>query len=127
MYREEDAKTIANMEPMLTQKFAELADEVERTVPSSGDSKPLSVFFEDKTKCLDIVYWSLSVCYYDSLEDKTKIYDIVLYGYITTYYAGSCTVSFGPVEKCIELLKSPALVKTVMKSMKNILNRMDYL
>lgn len=41
MYREQDAITIANMECMLTQKFADLADEVERTVPLSGKFEPL--------------------------------------------------------------------------------------
>ena len=41
MYREQDAITIANMECMLTQKFADLADEVERIVPLLGKFEPI--------------------------------------------------------------------------------------
>lgn len=127
MYREKDAKTIANMEPMLLQKFAELADKVESTVPPSADSKPLSVLFEDESKSLDIVCWTLAVSYFNSLEDMTKNYEIILYGHIAANCAGSCEVGFGTVEKCIELLKSPAFVAKVMKSMKNMLNSMENL
>lgn len=129
MYGEKDAKTIANMEPMLTKKFAELADEVERTVPPSGDFKPLRVLFEDETRSLDIVYWSLTVCYYElkSLGDMPKNRYLILEGHIARNCSGSSEVGFGTVEKCVELLKSPAFVAKVMKSMKNMLNSMENL
>lgn len=128
MYRESDANAIARMEPMLTKKFAEFADEVERTVPPSGKFKPLFALFEDETKSLDMVNWSLVVCdliYANCSEKVLSTRYLELRGYPGGAYCTTRIVGSGSVKECAELLRSQAFVANVMEAMKALLRICD--
>lgn len=127
MYREQDAITIAKMQPMLTKKFAEFADEVERTVPPSGKFDSLYASFEDETKSMDIVLWSLKVCdliYNNNSEDLLSKRFLELRGYLGGYCI-TRIVGSGSVKECSELLRSQAFVVNIMEAMKELLKNCD--
>lgn len=128
MYRDKDAYTIANMEPMLTKKFAELADEVERKVPPSGKFEYLYGLFEDETKSMDIIYWSITVrdLEFDNCgEEILRKRYLELVGYLGGGYGITRIVGSGSVKECAELLRSQTFVATVMDAMKELLDNCD--
>lgn len=128
MYREQDAKTIAKMEPLLTKKFAELADVAERTVPPSGKFKPQFALFEDETKSMDIASWSLVIydlIYNNCGTDVLSTRYLELRGYPGGCYCITRIVGFGSVEECAELLRSHTFVAKVMDAMKELLHKSD--
>lgn len=113
------------MEPMLTKLFAELADEVERSVPPSGKFQPLYASFEDETRSLDITIWSLKVrdlIYNNCSEDVYSMRYLELVGYLRGGYCITRIVGSGSVEECAKLLKSHTLVANVMDAMKQLLD-----
>lgn len=124
MYKEQESDIIASMEPMLTKKFAELADEVERKVPPSGKFEPLYATFEDETQSLDIALWSMKVCapvYYNCSEEELRKRYLELRGYLSGGYCITRIVSLGSVKECAELLRSHTFVIKVMDAMKELL------
>lgn len=128
MYREQDSITIANMEPMLRKMFAELADDVERTVPASGKFEPLYASFEDATQCLDITVWSIKVqdlIFNNSSDDLLSKRYLELRGYPGGNYCITRIVCSGSVKECAELLRSHTFVAKVMDVMKEFLKNCD--
>lgn len=116
------------MESMLTLKFAEMADEVERTVPLSGKFEPLYATFEDETKDLDIVHWSLKVCdliFNNCSQDVLCKRYLELRGYPGGCYCITRLVGSGSVKECAELLRSKSFVSKVMDAMKELLHNCD--
>lgn len=128
MYKDKDYDTIVKMGPEFTKWFTELADEVERSVPPSGKFQPLFVFFEDKTKSMDIVSWSLKVrdLIYDGCERELwskRFLEVV--GYVGGGYCITQMVGSGSVEECAEQLRSRSFVVKVMETMMELLDNWD--
>lgn len=128
MYREQDRATIAKMGPVMAEKFAALADEAERTVPVSGKFQTLYATFEDETKSLDIVHWSMTVrdliCGRGDCEDLSRRF-LELKGYLggerLNGYCITRIVGSGSVAECATQLRSQAFVAKVMDAMGHLL------
>lgn len=128
MYRERDAEAIAKLEPTLTRKFAELADRVILTVPPVGKFDPLFATFDDETKSLDIVSWSVKVrdLIFDRCsEDVLSKRYLELVGYLGGGYCITRIVGSGEVEECAKLLRSQAFSSKVMETMRELLSKCD--
>lgn len=128
MYRDSDYTTIEKMRPKLTEGFGQLADEVERTVPSTGKFKPLYFSFQDDTESLDIVIWSIRVkdliyggC---DAEALSKRY-IEVVGYLNGGYCITRIIGSGRTEECATLLRSSSFVDKEMQAMIGLLNNCD--
>lgn len=123
-----DGEIIAKMEPTLTERFAAFADEVERTVPASGKFQTLYATFEDATRSMDIVHWSMTVrdLIYGGCDSAalSKRY-LELIGYLGgEHLNGYCikrVVGYGSVAECAELLRSKSFVTKVMDAMRGLL------
>lgn len=127
MYTNEiEANTIAKMEPMLTEKCAKLADDVERLVPPSGSFKYLFACFEDDTRTLDITSWAVSVrdLIFRGCNQKIRYRRYLeLIGYPGGNSCISQIVGSGSVKGCVELLRSHDFIIKVMEKMKGILDK----
>lgn len=121
---EEQSHIIANMEPMLTKKFVELADDVERAVPPTGKFETKFAVFEDETRNLDITKWSVAVR--DLITEncsevilRTRYIDLVGYtGGMSCIIRG---VGSGSIKECAELLRSHDFVEKVRDGMMALL------
>lgn len=128
MNKEKDSYIIAQMEPMLTKKFADLADEIERTVPTTGTFEDKFAVFEDETKSLKIDKWSVTIYEYapeDTIHERCL--DMVLVGYTGGISCITSLVGSGSIKKCTDLLRSHDFVVEVMRGMKNLIEKYEHI
>jgi len=124
MYRDRDDATIKGMGQMMAEKFAELADKVEDTVPASGAFEAVCSMFKDETESMDIKVWSMTVrdLIYKGCDDEvlSRRY-LELMGVLGGGYGITRVVGSGSVAECVEILRSPSFVTKVMGAMKGLL------
>lgn len=119
-----DREVIAKLEPVIAERCAKLADDVEQLVPPTGSFKNLFACFDDKTGILDITSWAVCVRYLDYSDCNQELLSKRYLDLIGYPGGNSCilqSVGSGSVKECAELLRSHDFVINVMEKMQNLL------